>query len=692
MYDASGSDGKAGKRLFSNGSRVHSLRVRVPPAATPGYGVGPILSYGAGEEKGRQPTTDAFFSHQHVIGGEARLCGRIYMNVSLLIGRQTQKNTFFWQRRSITSARMFRSATDQLAEPFALAHSTTEDDIKSRATTGSEPSQKPPRPQALPGPRRLLYNLSPLQTEAPAAFTFWTENFGDATVVVIPLFRVALANSGRRHDIPIHDASKRMSARKFRSWVLGTGPLADMFAIASESGMTEIHMRTSFNNNAMKTNAELSEAKGSGDGGQSQLHDNLVLLRTQAPTAYAFWTEYFGDDLSVTITLFRVALASSGRRDDIRFEARNMSTRVFRTFVLGSGPLADMFASAPESGDPISATFDGTNDVDDTATGYNNLPLTGLLTSPDLPRTVIAVNSDPSSGVLREGSHLVSRSMTCENFRATLDLIVGKLALSVPRKVTPMWFRKMVQQDPLARAFSAVGASERSGAEEYSDERLVLEAHRTSSCEPLLESKPSLHSDFNRKVAPGRLTFRDELEILSIENPAAHRFWISNFRYARISSRTNLRDALRLLGSQIELKSHIGGKGDITPSAFRKMIVHDEYLAAAFPSSEPQLPQLLTRDQSPSSGVGIPEENKSRESRSAQVRFQDAEMDEYKPLSLIDSGSPIRATKLSSTGLQPWTQAFGQGWATIIKHISTACRQSAHPSREFTQDVETRLK
>ncbi|RKO88782.1 hypothetical protein BDK51DRAFT_44207 [Blyttiomyces helicus] len=395
---------------------------------------------------------------------------------------------------SIASARIVRT---RLVEPFAPALSNSNNDVRAKDTHVARPHASrvpvpkvkvgflglqgrpgPSRPRTLPTPRGLRENLALLETEAPIAYAFWTKYFGDAGTVTIPLFRVALAHSRRRHEIRIDEVTRGISTRTFRTLVHGDGPLADMFGVASKFGPTEKHGPSIF------------EESG------PIAHDQCSASQVKAaPAAYAFWTEYFGDDMKVSLTLFRAALARSGRRYDVRFEATSMNTKIFRTLVIGSGPLADMFASAPDSG-VIEvhrfASFDSTINV--TRIAEINVLLAGLLTSPGMlywtvpgfcwmilltsvlqPIQIRAVVScewvrsrkcyanldfmslsahqpystiDPKLRIetlqlLRTEYPLAyqfwtvnfgARETTSETFRATLNLVGGNLALSVPRK------------------------------------------------------------------------------------------------------------------------------------------------------------------------------------------------------------------------------------------------------------------
>ncbi|RKO89131.1 hypothetical protein BDK51DRAFT_41593 [Blyttiomyces helicus] len=584
-------------------------------------------------------------------------------------------------------------------------------------------------PPTLRDSRRLLDHLDLLQNEAPAAYAFWTKYFGDSTLVTKRLFRVALSQSGISHDIRIDTPrTDGITSAIFRKLVLGDGPLADMFGIASESRpiMLDKESRTNDSESGQRTVSNVKRLpipRG--------LKDNFILLRIQAPGAYAFWTKYFGESREVPKSLFRAALARSGRQYNVPIKEQSMNVKVFRTLVLGSGPLAEMFASAPES----RATEDhksGRLDIakNDEQITNDSPPFARLLTSPDPAQIGIAVDSDPSCGILQVGSKLVIRSpysainpklrietlqllrtecplaykfwtvnfgareTNAANFRATLGRTDRNITLTVPSIVSPVWFRETVRNDgPLAKIFSAIGPSGCPVGKEHSNDGSVPE----------------------RKISPVMLTFRDDLEILRIENPAAHSFWISNFQYAARISRTHFRDALRLDGIQVDARFLVGDKKGqpVNLPAFRLMIAPGGPLSAAFPSAEPLQPEFLTLDRSSSSDRNAPlSQETSRDARTTKGGLQGSSLHsvhliaipgfasnlmshlhcilvpdsgcacapgECKPSLEVESGIPLEAGKPQHPVLRTSTRAFGLGWvATALKSISLAAQAGWH--------------
>ncbi|RKO91631.1 hypothetical protein BDK51DRAFT_28289, partial [Blyttiomyces helicus] len=319
------------------------------------------------------------------------------------------------------------------------------------------PKHSNERSQTPPFPRRLLYDLALLETEAPVAYAFWI----------------------KRHDVRVDAETHGITTRKFRSSVLEEGPLADIFAdtVVSEPNIIENRRIPSFAKSGTERPLRSPIPRG--------LY--LILLRAESPAAYSFWTEHFGAAMKVSKTLFRAALAHSGRRYDALLTKGPMTTRIFRTLVVGPGPLADMF---PSSG-PIEAHR------------FAHL---------DPPKIGNAV--DPSSGFVRVGSNLVSRSpysaldpnvrietlrllriehpiayqfwtvnfgareTPVANFRATLRHFEGTLDVGVtlPGKVSPVWFREMMDKNgSLAKMFSFVGASMGPRVEDPSNEGLAPE-------------------------------------------------------------------------------------------------------------------------------------------------------------------------------------------------------------------------
>ncbi|RKO92701.1 hypothetical protein BDK51DRAFT_43928 [Blyttiomyces helicus] len=343
-----------------------------------------------------------------------------------------------------------------------------------------------------------------------------------------------------------------------------------------------------------------------------RLHVNLLLLRTQSPAAYAFWTEHFGDQMEVSKTVFRAALARFGRHE-VHIGAKYMNTRVFRAPVLRKGPLGNMFASVPESG------------------AIENSRLGNFA---DIP-----VDADPGSGIIRVGGNLKKCTSSSGEIlrKSTIWHLDAKLTV-LRKRVVHLFLATQARRTPIREPFLGPEPSFRSeftvrvkSALEIFFVKLVIQPHY-------------LLPRTQRKVSPVRLTFCDDLEIPRIENPAAHRF--SNFQYATNCGRRQFRGALRLLGIHIDLKSHVGKKGDITPSALRKMIACEGSLAAAFPCAEPCQPDLLKSDRSfpgptPNPLVLI---QAVKDSRCATATG------ESNPSPAIKSGTPLEVARPSGRG------------------------------------------
>ncbi|RKO91632.1 hypothetical protein BDK51DRAFT_28290, partial [Blyttiomyces helicus] len=426
-------------------------------------------------------------------------------------------------------------------------------------------------------PERLFPRI--VYTEVSAAYVSWTKYFGDNTTVAKPLFRAALADSGRRHDVHVDAPSKGVTSKRFRSKVLSEGPFADMFADGSEFRLAEDRGSTSFKKSGGNPNEELSISKVKSRTSlrlltPARLHENLLLLRVQAPAVHALWTKYFGDALEV-YPFFAPPL---------------MNAKIFRALVLGSGPVADIFASGPGYGSTEDHDIQGfgrvhpPRDRSDVPLGNDGRRMAN--DSASIPDFSNSKESEPGSGIVRDGDHLVSTSPY----------------ITIDPKLRIETLQLLRTEYPQAYQFWTVnfGARETTTAEKFRetlhciDRNLALSvpltASKSTSRVSSFEPEPSVCSDFNRKFSTVQLRFRDQLEILlRIENPAAHSLWLSSFQHARLVRRTHFCDDLRRIGIQLDMKLNNGPNGFIAPSALRKMISREGPLAAAFPSAEPEL-------------------------------------------------------------------------------------------------------
>ncbi|RKO92045.1 hypothetical protein BDK51DRAFT_45077 [Blyttiomyces helicus] len=363
----------------------------------------------------------------------------------------------------------------------------------------------PLRPRSFAPPRKLLADRDLLQTEAPAAYAFWTKYFGNTTTVTKPVFCLALADSGSPNELHAH--SRAITVRNFRGWVLGEGPLAEMVPPACF-----FRARTDFTT-------------------------IFSYFGHQAPAAYAFWTDNFGGGMRVSIHLFRAALSRSGWRSDVHIEVHDkINPKVFRALVLGSGPLADMFASRAELCPVEDRELARVSITDDDARIPKvDLPIARFLTSHEHPMAYQFWTAN-----------FGARETTEANFCAAVDSI-GRC--------------RFLNEGPLAEKFSANSTSERS------EGRSESKVYRSSSCDSSRETSSVLPSDMDRKVSRVRLTFRDDLELLRIENPAAHRFWISSFQNTTKIGKLHLRNALHQVGIPMDFEWPVGAGGEKAAAA-----------------------------------------------------------------------------------------------------------------------------